>query len=293
MGREKVIAVSWPNYTTVDHLSPSHVTVLRCSGGCDTNHQSCVASRKKSRQVAVMLGRCKQENRGRCEKECNSVQVEDEVECECGCRRKREECLENQEWKSETCECLCKDRKARRECLEWGNGKVWDSTNCECVCFNTLECTNGQFDVNTCMCQKIPAASIEFHPAVSRTERSNILIDSWSFIVIFILSGLLLILFLIITYLLCKIRSLKTINETSQSDPYVMPRQLYEKDSGLSFKTLSKSSISDISSCPQCSLEAQTDSSTYTGSDVSNVRSTLTQKVHPPSERCSFLLKET
>merc|ERR1719244_2250434 len=114
--REKVIAVSWPNHTTVDHVSPSHVTVLRCSGGCHTNHQSCVASRKKSRQVAVMLGRCEQENRGRCEKECNSVQVEDEVECECGCRQKREECLENQEWKSETCECLCKDRKARREC---------------------------------------------------------------------------------------------------------------------------------------------------------------------------------
>merc|ERR1711915_982257 len=95
--REKVIAVSWPNYTTVDHVSPSHVPVLRCSGGCHTNHQSCVATKKKKRQVAVMFGKCKHVNGGRCKKECNSMEVEDETECQCGCRGKKDECSENQE----------------------------------------------------------------------------------------------------------------------------------------------------------------------------------------------------
>merc|ERR1711915_87070 len=95
--REKVIAVSWPNFTSIDHVSPSHVTVLRCSGGCHTNHQSCVASKKKKRQVAVMFGKCKHVNGGRCKKECNSMEVEDETECQCGCRGKKDECSENQE----------------------------------------------------------------------------------------------------------------------------------------------------------------------------------------------------
>merc|ERR1719300_307145 len=67
--RDKVIAVSWPNHTSVDQVSPSHVTVLRCSGGCHTNYQACVASRKSQRQVAVMLGKCNQVVGGKCEKE--------------------------------------------------------------------------------------------------------------------------------------------------------------------------------------------------------------------------------
>lgn len=293
--REKVIAVSWPNFTSVDHVSPSHVTVLRCSGGCHTNQQSCVASKRKKRQVAVMFGKCKHVNGGRCKKECNSVEVEDETECQCSCRGKKDECSENQEWKSDMCECQCKDTKSKRECLEWGNGKVWDSSKCECVCSNTLECTNGKFNSHTCKCYETSNLSIESSNAVQRAERSNtrIYINSWKIILIIILSCLVVSFFFIIASLLCKISSLRAAIKASQSDPYVMPRQLYDKDPGSPFQTLIKSSISEISSCPQCSLEAPTDSSICTDSIVSEVRSTPTQMVYSPNEICSFLPKET
>merc|ERR1719419_1409597 len=250
---------------------------------------------KSQRQVAVMLGKCNQVVGSKCDKECTSLQVEDEIECQCGCRTQKDECLENQEWKSEICECKCKDRRAERECLEWGKDKVWDSTKCECVCSSTSECRDGKFNSNTCKCEETTTGSVESYHAVQRAERSNtrININDWKFIVIIILSCLLVIFFLIIASLLCKIKSLKAAIKTSQSDPYVIPRQLYEKGPRLPFKTLSKSSISEISSCPHCSLEAPTDSSIYTGSLVSEIRSTPTQIDDHPREVCSLMPKET
>merc|ERR1719493_420656 len=136
--RDKVIALEWPNNTSADHLTPSHVTVLRCSGGCLSNFRSCVASKKRTRQVAVMLGSCRNRIKGRCEKKCMNVEVEDEVECECGCRMKAKDCRENQEYQSETCECECRDKEAMKKCLESGANRIWDASKCECVCPHNL-----------------------------------------------------------------------------------------------------------------------------------------------------------
>merc|ERR1711915_6247 len=196
---------------------------------------------------------------------------------------------------SETCECKCKDRKAERECLEWGKDKVWDSTKCECVCSNTPECTDSKFNSNTCKCEETITAGIESYHATQRAERSNTRfnINGWKIIVIIILSCLLVFFILIIASLFFKIKSLKAAIKASQSDPYVIHTQLYKKDPRLPFKTLSKSSICEISSCPQCSLEAPTDSSIYTGSLVSEIRSTPTQIIYFPSEVCSLMRNET
>ena len=207
--REKVIAVAWPNFTSVDHVSPSHVTVLRCSGGCHTDHQSCVALKKKRRKVAVMLGKCQQVNGGRCGKECTSVEIEDEVECGCGCRRQSEECSVYQEWKSETCECECKDRKAKRDCLDLGQNKVWNTVKCECVCSQDIKCSHGMLNRATCQCEDRKPKSLYSSFATKRVERSDTNIIEWEYIVIIILSCLLSIFLIISISLLCMIKSLK------------------------------------------------------------------------------------
>ena len=90
-----MVKVPWPTNSSYDQLTPSHVTVKRCSGGCHGGSASCVAtatSKRKVRtlltkiltsletllQVAVLLARCPLGG-GACDKECATVEVEDEV----------------------------------------------------------------------------------------------------------------------------------------------------------------------------------------------------------------------
>ena len=151
----QVIAVPWPNNTDIQQLSPSHVVVRRCSGGCHGS-RSCVAGATKVRSVSVMLARCPVGG-GKCEKQCASLEVEDEVECQCGCPKHLEqECLakvETHSWSRETCGCECRDEKERRSCLESG-GKVWDSSSCSCLCPLSLQtCSSGlRLDLSSCSC---------------------------------------------------------------------------------------------------------------------------------------------
>ena len=84
--RDKVIRVPLPNNTVVDQLTPTHVSVRRCSGLCShspSSKVSCTAIRTEVREVSVMLGVCPLSG-GKCEKQCAVVRVEDELECECG-----------------------------------------------------------------------------------------------------------------------------------------------------------------------------------------------------------------
>ena len=145
----------WPNNTDIQQLSPSHVVVRRCSGGCHSS-RSCVAGATKVRSVSVMMAKCPVAG-GKCEKQCASLEVEDEVECECGCAKHlEEECrakVETHSWSRETCDCQCRDEKERRSCLE-SAGKVWDSSSCSCVCPLSLQtCASGlRLDPTSCSC---------------------------------------------------------------------------------------------------------------------------------------------
>ena len=54
--RDKVIAVPWPNNTDIHRVSPSHVLVRRCSGGCHASGQgSCVATRVQVRVLIIVI----------------------------------------------------------------------------------------------------------------------------------------------------------------------------------------------------------------------------------------------
>ena len=291
--REKVISVAWPNFTSVDQVSPSHVTVLRCSGGCHTDHRSCVASRTKNRKVAVMLGKCNKVNGGRCEKVCTTLEVEDETECECGCRRKMDECTEYQEWKSETCECECKNRKAKRECLESGHNKVWDTSKCACVCSYEIKCPHGKLDNATCQCEERRIKSFESTSAVQSVERSDTNITDWEIIVIIILSCLLTIFLLIITSLLCMIKTLKHSLQSKHIVNSVHPEKNFTGNCELLSETLSQFSTSEISTCPECSQDAPSNSSIFTESSSSNARSIPSNTVNSSNELLNLLTRET
>ena len=95
---------------------------------------------------------------GKCEKQCASLEVEDEVECECGCADHLEqECLakaETHSWSRESCGCQCRAEEERRRCVETA-GRVWDPSSCSCLCPPSLQtCSPGlRLDLPTCSCQ--------------------------------------------------------------------------------------------------------------------------------------------
>ena len=284
--RDKVIKVPWPNNTDVHRVTPTHVTVRRCSGGCHQDHQSCVASLTRVREVQVILGKCPVSG-GKCEKECASVKVEDEVECECGCRRK--ECGEKAEWMSDTCECECKDSVARTECLE--SGYVWDSTQCQCGCPAILSCHSGmEFSKETCQCQ--PQIITQDVQTLERVERSEAPLSiRWENITIVVLGIAIFICLLIIMILLRKINSLKNnikkrtklistddskdiYNEKPKAEPEEQRRY------SLSAKPIQVlyNSSSDLSTPPQCCGDKFTDSSFCSDSSECGNTSLLRQK---------------
>ena len=66
-------------------MTPTHVEVNRCAGGCHHVRQSCVSTSSHLKVVSVMLAKCGITT-GLCDKECASVEVEEHLECggQCG-----------------------------------------------------------------------------------------------------------------------------------------------------------------------------------------------------------------
>merc|ERR1712168_1669816 len=220
--RDKVIKVPWPNNTDVHRVTPTHVTVRRCSGGCHQDHQSCVASMTRVREVQVILGKCPVSG-GKCEKECASVEVEDEVECECGCRR--EVCGEKAEWMSDTCECECKDSVGRTECLE--SGYVWESTQCQCGCSAILSCHSGmEFSKETCQCQPTIFKQDIQTAEIKDGNYHCLEFFKWEHIVICILSFAIFILLIIIITLSRRVQTLKNCPSSTHT-PSELSKNLY------------------------------------------------------------------
>merc|ERR1719365_80812 len=149
--RDKVVKIPWPSNSSYDQLTPSHVTVRRCSGGCHGGLTSCVPTSTQLRKVAVLLARCPLGG-GSCQKECATLEVEDELACGCGCRLEPSSCrLEDQEWREETCSCHCRDTAATTACLQ--GGRAWDHQSCQCLCPPSDPCPEDHtHDPVTCTC---------------------------------------------------------------------------------------------------------------------------------------------
>jgi len=238
--RDKVIPVPWPNNTDVHQLTPSHVVVKRCSGGCH-NSGTCVARVTRVRNVSVMMGKCPVGG-GKCDKECASLQVEDEVECECGCSKHvQATCQEKQKshvFNKDTCECQCKDQDARKKCFETP-GKVWDSSSCSCICGQDTTCHTGlEYNFDTCMCQPVAQVDQAETSAVVRDDRDShitsasdiykYVYQNWIEVVIIIaLATISVILSIICAALLRKIHVLKTVIQNSKTSHVKVAPNLY------------------------------------------------------------------
>jgi hypothetical protein len=117
--RPVIIQIPWPNNTNVQQMTPTHVQINRCGGGCHRPGQRCFPTKKKTTEIAVMFGECGIST-GRCDKWCSHVDVEEDTECECDCEDQEEDCGDVQEFNEDQCKCLCSDQKARQNCLDMG-----------------------------------------------------------------------------------------------------------------------------------------------------------------------------
>ena len=157
--RAVVMRLPWPNSTMVgggvQQMTPTHVTVMQCGGGCHRGSQGCIATATRTREVSVMVGKCGV-SVGKCEKECATVTLEEHTKCGCGCHLDRLQCeLDGlHKFKKELCQCECKDVEAKRSCLE--QGRTWEEDSCTCGCPALKSCSPGNvYSTVTCMCEPI------------------------------------------------------------------------------------------------------------------------------------------
>jgi len=263
--RMQVVQLPWPNNTDLQQMTPTHVEVARCGGGCHHLQQSCVARLSRMKIIPVMVAKCGI-SVGLCDKECASVEVEEHLECGCECAVKREDCSLDQEFRKDLCTCQCRDREAVKNCQE--SGRVWDRPSCSCKCPMSMwkECSTGfVFGNDTCMC--IP----ESPNAVQKKLKEDVSGDFFftpDILIIGILLAILLV-FLVLTLILtCKLHKLKVKLRTSEQVllPSTLTKNLYVpysdpcKDVSLSPKTVKVPNI--ISSDEEMSgSDRQTDSS--------------------------------
>ena len=207
-----VVVLPWPNSTMVgggvQQMTPTHVALMQCDGGCHRGSQGCIATATRTRQVSVMVGKCGV-SVGKCEKECATVTLEEHTKCGCGCQLDRLDCeLDGlHRFKEELCQCECKDIEAKRSCLE--QGRTWEEDSCTCGCPAVLSCTSGSvYSSTTCMCE--PEESNDLLTKEDRAPRSNKgSIFSGEIIIIGVLLGLILIMLMIIFSLINKLQSVK------------------------------------------------------------------------------------
>merc|ERR1712079_697779 len=116
--RAVVMRLPWPNSTMVgggvQQMTPTHVTVMQCGGGCHRGSQGCIATATRTREESVIVGKCG--------KECATVTLEEHTKCGCGCQIDRGQCETDglHRFKKELCQCEFKDVEAKRSCLEQG-----------------------------------------------------------------------------------------------------------------------------------------------------------------------------
>ena len=194
-------------------MTPTHVEVLRCGGGCHRGSQDCLATSTRIREIEVMIGKCGV-SVGKCEKECAVVSVEEDTECGCGCQTDRFECEAKglHIFKPELCVCECRDSEVKRQCLQ--QGRTWQEESCQCGCNQELTCPDGsELFRTTCMCKHlIEEAVVKVINKVDDQRWIREYMDtyiSWEVITIGVLLGFILILLTIIFSLIVRLHRMK------------------------------------------------------------------------------------
>ena len=207
-------------------MTPTHISVQRCEGGCHQASHGCVATRTREKKVAVMFGKCGL-SVGKCEKECAHVSVEEHTECGCACALKAEDCASAvHRFLPELCSCECRDTRARRECQD--QGRTWSHHSCECGCPLALitQCPTGYtYNYNTsCSCESTYSAST-YTPTILEQE---ITVISWEIMIIITLVSILILLSLITMMLVIRLKTMrKSVNSNHSLVPSTLSGQYF------------------------------------------------------------------
>ena len=204
-------------------MTPTHISVQRCEGGCHQGSHDCVATRTREKKVAVMFGKCGL-SVGKCEKECAHVSVEEHTECGCACALKAEDCASAvHRFLPDLCSCECRDTRARRECHD--QGRTWSHHSCECGCPLSLitQCPTGYtYNYNTsCSCER----DSTYTPTILEQE---ITVISWEIMIIITLVSILILLSLIMIMLVIRLKTMrKKVNSNQSLVPSTLSGQYF------------------------------------------------------------------
>ena len=189
-------------------MTPTHVSVQRCEGGCHQYGHSCQPIRTTRTLVPIILARCGIQS-GLCAKECASLEVEEHAECACACQLTARDCPAGQAFRPELCACQCRDLPAKQACLD--AGRSWHEAACSCTCQQEEECSSGLvFDgEGTCSC--VPSTSLAASneiPDLRAPRSSSSFFPSFELMVIAGLLTLILVLLILIFSLVIRIQKL-------------------------------------------------------------------------------------
>ena len=174
-------------------MTPTHISINKCSGGCYQTTKSCTATQTKLIQVPVLFGKCGLTT-AKCAKSCGHVTIEEDTQCGCACQLGSEDCdSDTHSFNIDLCQCQCKDTISRHTCLD--QGRTWSDDTCQCQCNSVSMCSVGMmYDMVTCSCIIMQDNNMT-DIRVPRSSRQSFF--SWQILVILIL--LLLVFVLIVT----------------------------------------------------------------------------------------------
>jgi len=221
-----IMQLPWPNNTDIQQMTPTHVEVQQCGGGCHRGNQGCIATKTNVKKVPVMFGKCGI-NTGKCEKECAHVSIEEHIECGCACELTVHSCEQNSHtFNKDLCSCECKDTVAKRECLD--QGRTWSEESCSCNCPAITPCSIGMIYSNvTCNC----ITEIFTNKTDLRMPRSNSEgFFSWEIAVILLLLVLIFVLLVTIFGLIARLHRVQRMIKRSrdQVDRDMNPNNIYD-----------------------------------------------------------------
>jgi len=201
--REVVVQLPWPNNTDIQQMTPSHVLLKQCTGGCTLLEPSCLPSKTSTKKIPVLVAKCGI-NQGICDKECATIELEEHIECKCACALTPRDCSEEQQFVRSECGCKCTNVHERHACMT--SSRTWNETTCSCSCPRRLCGPNMAWDEQNCTCRSLENIATRTILNMTNTELMSLEV----MIIIFLISTL-IVLVLLFLCLVWKLRSLRRV----------------------------------------------------------------------------------
>ena len=283
-------------------MTPTHIEVRRCEGGCHQTGHNCVALTTLEKKVPVMFGKCGL-NVGKCEKECAHVTVEEHTACGCACDLRHEECDSvTHNYLPELCVCECRNTRDKRDCLD--QGRAWSEKSCSCGCPLALvtQCPQGFiYDNESCSCktdlETFNRATLGKIIEKEIKEEDDVL--SWEMIVMIILVSIIILLSLITMMLVIQLKTHKIKLKSNHSlVPSTLSGQYFPcsdpcADLERRKKTFPSLTDSEGDHLTDSSLCSEEKSEWNEGSEGSRESFTMIHKNKNMSDNCQYPLNQT